>query len=162
MECTVDSDDGGQVVFECADTITSAWTCKTILEGKTYPVVPFVGDVQVVFDVGANCGAASVYFARHYPDAEIHAFEPGSEPRAILERNSARYPNVHVHAIGLHSVDQVVPLYRGRGDSIVNSIFRRDINLDESEPVQLRGGRRMGFRARDRPHRRAEDRRGGL
>jgi FkbM family methyltransferase len=136
---TVTGDDGEDIEFECSNTISSRWVSKAILAGHTYPCLPFVDDVQVVADVGANCGAASVYFARHYPDATVHSFEPGSEPRAILERNAAPYPNVRVHPIGLHRVDDVLPLYKGRGgDTILGSIFRRDINADESEPVQLR------------------------
>jgi len=86
MKFTVDADLDTAFEFECADTIVSRWLCGQILEGKTYPYLDFVDDVQVVFDVGANCGATSVHLARHYPDAEIHAFEPGSEARAILER----------------------------------------------------------------------------
>jgi FkbM family methyltransferase len=93
-----------------------------------------------VFDVGANCGATSAHLARHYPDAAVHSFEPGSEPRAILERNAAGYANVHVHAIGFNSVDEVVPLYKGDGDSGFGSVFHRAVNLDESEPVELRNG----------------------
>jgi len=138
MKFTIEGDDGKPIDFECADTIVSRWVCNAILAGKTYPRLPFVDDVAVVFDVGANCGAATVYFARHYPGAEVHAFEPGSEPRAFLERNAAAYGNAHVHAIGLHSVDKVVPLYKGKGDSILGSVVPRDVNLDESELVELR------------------------
>lgn len=138
MRFTVTGDDGEDIEFECAKTIASKWVSTEILLGNTYPYLPFVDDVQVVADVGANCGAATVYFARHYPDATVHSFEPGSEPRAILDRNVASYPNVQVHPFGLHSVDDVVPLYKGDGDTILGSIFRRDINLDESEPVELR------------------------
>ncbi len=138
MKFTAAGDDGASIEFECADTITSRWVCEEILAGKTYPYLPFVDDVQVVFDVGANCGATSVHFARHYPDATVHSFEPGSEARAILERNAAGYANIRVHPIGLHSVDQAVPLYKGDGDTILGSVIHRKVNLDESEPVQLR------------------------
>lgn len=140
MRFTVADEDGFEFEFECADTIVSRWVCGDILAGKTYPFLPFVPDVRMVFDVGANCGATAVYFARHYPDAEVHAFEPASEPRAILERNAAEYQNLQVHAIGLHSVDQVVPLYKGDGDTGFGSVFRGAKNLEESEPVQLRSG----------------------
>lgn len=140
MQFTVEGDDGTPIEFECADTIASRWVCGEILVGNTYPVLPFVDDVRIVFDVGANCGAATVHFARHYPDAAVHSFEPGSEPGAILRRNADWYPNVQVHPFGLHSADQTVPLYKGDGDTILGSVFRRDINTDESEPVQLRAG----------------------
>ncbi|MET0902827.1 MAG: hypothetical protein ABWZ52_06285, partial [Acidimicrobiales bacterium] len=72
MRFTVDGDDGAPIDFECGDTLVSRWVCEEILAGKTYPYLPFVPDVRVVFDVGANCGAATVHFARHYPDAAIH------------------------------------------------------------------------------------------
>lgn len=140
MKATFEGDDGTPIEFECANTIVSRWISRDILAGKTYPYLPFVHDVRVVFDVGANCGATSVHFARHYPDAQIHSFEPGSEARAFLERNAAERANMQVHPIGLSSVDEVVPLYKGDGDIGMGSVFRRTVNLADSEPVQLRVG----------------------
>lgn len=130
--------DGAELTFECADNWVSKWVCEPILQGRTYPAIPFVDDVRTVFDVGANCGATSVHLARLYPDATVHAFEPGSEQRAYLERNVASLPNVRVHPIGLHRHDDEVPLYRGDEDSITSSIFRRSVNVDESEQIVLR------------------------
>jgi FkbM family methyltransferase len=140
MGITVLCDDGEQIEFECPDSIASRWTCTSILAGLTYPFLPFVDDVRVVFDVGANCGAASVHFARHYPDAVIHAFEPGREARFYLERNVASLPNVCVHPNGLYSADRQAQLYKGDGDLGMASVIRRSVNLDESEPVELRAG----------------------
>ena len=140
MRFTVRSDDGALIEFECPDSVASRWTNAPILEGRTYPYLPFVDDVRVVFDVGANCGAASVHFGRHHPAAAIHAFEPGREARAYLERNVASLPNVSVHPIGLYSVDRQARLYRGDDDLGKASVIRRPVNLDESEPVELRAG----------------------
>jgi FkbM family methyltransferase len=140
MRFTVRDDDGKLVEFECPDSIESRWTNGSILEGRTYPFLPFVDDVRVVFDVGANCGAASVHFARHYPAAAVHAFEPGREARSYLVRNVAALSNVRVHPIGLYSADQRARLYRGAGDLGQASVLRRAVNLDESEPVELRAG----------------------
>jgi FkbM family methyltransferase len=117
----------------------SGWVSREILAGTTYPVLAFVEDVQVVFDVGANCGATTVHFLRHYPDAEIHSFEPATEPRAYLERNVQGSRNVHVHPFGLDSEDRTAALYFGDGDVGSASVhFREGVNLDSSEPVQLR------------------------
>jgi FkbM family methyltransferase len=138
MRFTVPVDTGEPIDFECADTFVSRWICTEILTGNTYPRLAFVDDVRTILDVGANCGATTVYFAHKYPEARIHSFEPGSSPRAILERNVARLPNVDVHPIGLYSSDAEMPLYFGDGDSIVASVFRRDANLDASELVQVR------------------------
>jgi FkbM family methyltransferase len=140
MRFTVRSDDGHDIEFECPDSVASRWTNAPILEGRTYPFMPFVDDVRVVFDVGANCGAASVHFARHYPAAAIHAFEPGREARSYLERNVAALPNVLVHPFGLYSDDRQARLYRGDDDLGKASVLRRKVNLDDSEPVDLRAG----------------------
>lgn len=138
MQYTIPVGDDETVEFECAPDVVSRWMHGDILGGKTYPHLPFVDDVQVVFDVGANCGSASIHFARHHPGAQIHAFEPGSEQRAYLERNVAPFPNVEVHPIGLHSQDGEVPLYLGDGNTGLASVTRRSVNLDASELVQLR------------------------
>jgi FkbM family methyltransferase len=137
MLFTVADAHGDEVEFECEDTFVSRWVCQTILEGTTYPVLPFVDDVQVVFDVGANCGATSVHFARHRPGAVVHAFEPASRPLELLRRNAGRYPNIEVHPFGLHTTDRTMPLYFGSGDSIVGSVVRVD-EAGGSEEVELR------------------------
>jgi len=100
MRFTAVAADGAPIDFECFDTSAARSACDAILGGKTYPFLPFVGDVQMVFDVGAGCGAATVHFARHYRDAQIHAFEPDDESRAILRRNAAEYANVRVRDDG--------------------------------------------------------------
>jgi FkbM family methyltransferase len=139
LRFTVTGDDGVALDFECADTIASRWVCSEILRGRTYPVLPFVEDVSMVVDVGANCGAATVHLARHYPGATVHALEPASEPFSRLSRNVAPYPNVEIHAIGLHLSDGRMPLYTGREDSSTSSLLERDINLAQSELVEIRG-----------------------
>lgn len=137
MLFTVPVDDGDEVEFECEDTFVSRWVCQAILEGTTYPALPFLADVRVVLDVGANCGAASVHFARHHPEATVHAFEPASGPLEVLRRNAARHRNIQVHPFGLHATDQRVPLWFGSGDSIVGSVVRVD-EAGGSEEVELR------------------------
>jgi FkbM family methyltransferase len=140
MRFTVRSDDGELIEFECPDSVAARWTNAPILEGRTYPFLSFVNDVRIVFDVGANCGAASVHFARHHPAAQVHAFEPGREARSYLERNVASLPDVHVHPFGLSSADREARLYHGDDDLGKASVIRREVNLDESEPVELRAG----------------------
>lgn len=139
MDLTVPTSAGEEIHFECADTWVSRWICEAILQGKTYPLVRFVEDVQVVVDVGANCGAATVHLARAYPHATVHSLEPASEPRAILERNVSKLPNVLVHPIGLFNRDEQLPLFHGLEDSGTGSIIPREgVNLDVCETVDLR------------------------
>lgn len=112
----VTDEHGEPVKFDCPDTLESKWTCRGILQGRTYPALPFLRDVRVVVDAGANCGAASIHFARTYPEAVVHAFEPGREALAYLRDNAADYPSISIHPVGLHERDQEVLLYLDEGD----------------------------------------------
>jgi FkbM family methyltransferase len=111
VELTIDDGRDGPSTFTCADSLESRITCRAILDGRTYPDLPFIGAVDVVLDVGANCGATSVHLARLHPGARIHAVEPGGEAGALLEGNVAAYPGVTVHRVGLGDRDEEVLLH---------------------------------------------------
>jgi len=130
--------DGETIEFECENTIASRWTSREILNNSTYPTLPFIGSVETILDIGANCGAAAVHFARAYPDAAIHSFEPGSLQRSILERNAAGYPGIRVHPFGLHSEDQTLTLYPGLADSGQSSLIRSEFTSADGETVEIR------------------------
>ena len=59
-------------------------------------------DVTVVIDAGANEGQTSLQYARRFPAATIHAFEPFSKSFAILEVAARRQPRIvpHQEAVG--------------------------------------------------------------
>jgi FkbM family methyltransferase len=133
--------DGQDLEFESFENCFSRITCQTILDGKTYPLIPFVRDVEVVMDVGANVGAASVFFSLAYPDATVFAFEPGSRPYRLLERNTASRANVRTHDFGLHSSNVEAPLYWGKYDSGMSSVARSESTREASEVVRLRAVR---------------------
>lgn len=138
MELEVTGADGESIHFHCGESLTARWVSRSILEDLTYPLVPFVDDVRVVLDIGANCGAFSVHAARAYPDAQVHAFEPAEEPFTYLERNAAGLPNVSAHRIGLHDHDAQLPFFRA-DESINGSVLRRDeIATGEMETVEVR------------------------
>jgi FkbM family methyltransferase len=133
--------DSGPLEFECFDNELSKLTCEAILSGKTYPRIPFVRDVEVVMDIGANVGAAAVVFSFSYPDATIFAFEPGSGPYGLLRANTDARPNVHAHNFGLYSSNVQVPLYRGTYDSVMSSVAKSEGTREESELITLRSVR---------------------
>jgi FkbM family methyltransferase len=109
-----------------------------ILSGRTYPHVHFVNDIKTIVDVGANVGAASIFFAFHYPQARIFACEPASAPFSLLRQNVAVFPNVLPFPVGLYSCDTTIPLYPGRNDSVESSIAPSNRTASEPEQVQLR------------------------
>lgn len=138
VELMVQPVDDEPYEFSIVPGVVSRGVCESILSGLGYPILPFVDDVQVVVDAGANCGAATVHFAQHYRDAVVHAVEPASEPLDHLRRNVRGLPNVVVHPIGLHSRDQEVPLHHGDGDTGLGSIVRADWHRESSEPITVR------------------------
>ncbi|MDR1681209.1 MAG: FkbM family methyltransferase, partial [Prevotellaceae bacterium] len=56
---------------------------------------------QFIVDAGANIGLATVFYANRFPDAKIIAVEPEATNFALLKKNTASYPNVHLHQAGL-------------------------------------------------------------
>ena len=49
---------------------------------------------EVILDIGANIGLASVLFARSYPSARIVSVEPDQGNFSILQKNVEPYPNI--------------------------------------------------------------------
>ena len=138
MTADVDRADPAEAPFEYGRGFLSWRVCEEILEGRTYPALPFVDDVRVVVDAGANVGATSVYFAQRHPDATIHAVEPARESLESLVRNTSRLPNVVVHPVGLAARDGVATLHHGRDDSGSSSIHRAEWHDGTEETITLR------------------------
>jgi FkbM family methyltransferase len=132
---------GETLEFESFSNCLSRVTAETILSGRTYPLIPFVRDVSVVMDVGANVGAASVFFSLAYPDATVFAFEPASRTYRLLRANTDARPNVRAHNFGLYPSDVSLPLYRGKYDSGMSSVAKSESTRDESELITLRSVR---------------------
>lgn len=63
--------------------------------------VPEVVEPEVVLDIGANIGTASLYFAHRFPKAQVHAFEPMPQNFSLLERNTRGYPRIRAHPVAL-------------------------------------------------------------
>ena len=50
---------------------------------------------QIILDLGANVGYASVFFAKKYPQAEIFALEPEKSNYDALIKNTSNYKQIH-------------------------------------------------------------------
>ncbi len=51
-------------------------------------------DPRVILDVGANIGAAAIWFASRYPGATVYAFEPELDNFRVMERNCSLWKNI--------------------------------------------------------------------
>ena len=106
----------------CSKPTSGFQIAHDIFAGTTYPIVHFVSDVKTVLDIGANIGAASVYFAMHYPDAMIYAFEPASVPFLFAETECGLLIAGGAFPFGLYSQNRHGPLFHGKHDSVESSV----------------------------------------
>ena len=112
----------GTLPFHLFKTDAGFQIANDIFAGITYPIVPLVSGVRTVVDIGANVGAASVYFAMAYPDAQVYALEPASAPLSLLGQNVASLRKVKVFPFGLHSSEETLTLFHGKKDSVESSL----------------------------------------
>lgn len=110
----------------------------SILEGHTYPVIPDLGPVKTILDIGANVGASSVMMAIRNPAATVHAFEPGPIPLDLLRRNASHFPSIVVHPFGLGEEDKEMRLFRSRWDPMSASVLPSTENIEQFDDVALR------------------------
>jgi FkbM family methyltransferase len=67
--------------------------------------------VRSVLDIGANIGAASLYFSRIFPNARIFAFEPVPDNFAVLQKNITNCARIQAFEFGLGAGDATLELY---------------------------------------------------
>jgi FkbM family methyltransferase len=127
--------------FECFDNALSKHVSLEILRGQTYKMATHIDDIRVVLDIGANIGAAALFFASSCPKARIFAFEPARDPYELLQRNAKLSNRISTYNFGMFSSDKEVPLYAGTVDCVTGSVGESAENRAESETVVLRSVR---------------------
>lgn len=108
-----------------------------ILQGLTYPLVPNIGSVNTILDVGANVGSASVMLSLAYPNAVVHALEPAPTALALLRENAAAFPKLLVYGHGLHNHTGTVKLFRSRWDPMSGSVLPSSENTADYDEVSF-------------------------
>ncbi len=131
----------GDLPLAIHDTALGHAVAKEILEGRTYPRVPFLREVRTVVDVGANAGVAALFFAVSYPGARVLAYEPCPATFELLRRNAAACPRICAFDYGLWDRDGTAPLFLSRVDPVTNSLGASAYNTGDSVPVRLREAR---------------------
>lgn len=113
---------GVHTLYVRGGTLDAAIFEQVLCEGSEYRLP---GDVEpkVIFDVGANIGAAAVYFAARYPQAKVYCFEPLPENVELLRRNVAPFG------------DRVMVVPAGLGESAGSFEYRRS-----DDPANFGGG----------------------
>ncbi len=74
---------------------------------------------KIIFDIGANIGMATLYYAQQFPDAIIHAFEPIPDNYALLRKNTQNHANIKTYNCALGAYDGSIEMFAS--DSSLNN-----------------------------------------
>lgn len=80
---------------------------------------------NVIFDVGANVGQSAENYARRFPRAIIHSFEPSPGSFQALVAAMAKYPMVQTHCMALGRTEATLSLAEA-GKSTMNHLLPAD------------------------------------
>ncbi len=92
--------------WQIPDALSFVWQYKEIYGDESYR---FHTDnpTPVIYDCGANVGLSVFYFAKHYPNAKIKAFEPDKVIANYLKKNletlALTQVEIHQKAVWIHN-----------------------------------------------------------
>ena len=102
----------------------------------------FITKPKIIFDIGANIGAASFFFAEHYPESKIYSFEPARDVLPILRKNLSCYKNVLIINKAVKDVNNkksklFIDSHNYDGSSLHSEyINKNDLNVNNFEIVR--------------------------
>jgi FkbM family methyltransferase len=141
---------GGQGNVRVLTTFGPVWirpgtmdleVCRQLLIDRV-PELPKLSP-RFIIDAGAHIGCASVLFSTQYPGATIAAVEPTPDNFRVLERNSARRPEIHPVNAALWSHETTLRL---QNPDAATWSFRMEEANDGIPTVTVEGlMRRFGF-----------------
>ncbi len=95
----------------------------------------------VLWDVGANIGLVSLYFAKpQYGLREIHAFEPNPDALKTLQSLVTCHPTIRVHPVGLGVKDETLEMRASCKGSTDSSLVRELNHRTKIVSIPIRCG----------------------
>jgi len=129
----------GSQVFYRAGSGDASIINDVLLRTRGEYWVPQEVNPEVILDIGANIGTATLYFAHRFPDAKIYAFEPVPDNFALLERNVKGLANVTALPIALGSQDGELEISLAYDQNFGSfSFFSAPSLATQKIPVQIR------------------------
>ncbi len=112
---------------------------REIFEQPEYPIcLPTEFIPQTIVDVGANIGAAAIWFHHYYPNARIISFEPSPAVFGYLRGNTSHLANIEVHNVGLFDADQEMTLHVGEHHAAQSSVLPHPETGERTESIEVR------------------------
>jgi FkbM family methyltransferase len=129
---------GKAIEFRYPDSEKLKMAIGDVLGGREYPVLAFPGyQPKMVVDVGANVGAAALYFHSHWPEATIHCFEPAADCYGCLAANVKPFAQIHAHHLGLYDKSTETTLFVGYQQPAQNSVVAYAGTEEQGETIRL-------------------------
>jgi FkbM family methyltransferase len=132
---------GRAVEFDVPDRPEIIGQATAALAQSEYPMLPFLGSVQTILDVGAGAGAHTVHFACHHPAARVIALEPTQFNFVLLRRNTLANPRIETYRAGLYNtttrLDLVGPGGRERALFADPGLFLQSLRIDRIDILRL-------------------------
>jgi FkbM family methyltransferase len=98
-------------------------------------LLPYIVKSRFILDIGAHIGSHTVFYGHVNPAAQILAFEPQKAIHTLLQKNTARYPNVLALNTCLGHEDKLVTMSQ--------KCEGKDITYGSSQTINL-GGMALG------------------
>jgi FkbM family methyltransferase len=115
---------GRKLPFRFPDSGNIRDHLRNILTGQDYPRLPVPPGykIQTIVDVGANIGAAALWFLAAAPEARLVCFEPAQENFECLCYNLQAFPRAECYCYGLFSCERTATLHLGTNQCMQHSI----------------------------------------
>jgi FkbM family methyltransferase len=110
----------------------------SILSGQSYPLFASDFTPKQIIDIGANIGATALFFASHYPNAQVYCYEPSASNFHFLEINTSDIENIVRINSGLSDRNERKKLYMGRSQCLQHSVYRSIEVTEEFEYIDLK------------------------
>ena len=111
---------------------------RSILSGQSYPLFTPDFKPKQIIDIGANVGATALYFAKHYPNAQVYCYEPNASNFHFLEINTSEIKNIMRINLGLSDRNERRKLYIGRNQCLQHSVYPSIEVSDAFEYIELK------------------------
>ncbi len=120
--------------FLCSENIIDQTATKEILDGNVYPMV--VSQASIIWDIGANIGAAARWFRKCYPAAEIHCFEPSRDiVWECLQENTGAIRGCTLHNYGLAAIREKRSMNEWGGATVTRSCRHQKVVTSQEFPA---------------------------
>jgi len=129
---------GKQMAIYYPDSLFMRNMLLHIFKGKDYPIFSLPDYFpKVIFDIGANIGATTLYFNSYFPNSQIYCYEPSQKNYRYLKENTKNFENIKSYPYGLYDESCKLPLYFGKGQSAQDSIVKSNETSEDNEIITL-------------------------